>query len=91
MLFLPQIVRHRRRCRYCRRCAGDTSFVAGPTSSRQAAVGAKEEKRDKANTVYASTYNYVQSLRKKSFLFISIDDYINISLFFSLLVSHCSQ
>lgn len=87
MPFPPQI-RHWRRCRYCRPGAGDTSFVAGPTSSRQA-IGAKERK-GKANTVYAVctyTYNYAQSLRK-IVLFITIDDYMNISLFFSLLISY---
>jgi len=48
---------------YCRRGAGDTSSVAGQTSSRQT-VGGKEN-LDKVNTVYALTYNNVQSVRKR--------------------------
>jgi hypothetical protein len=82
-------IRHRQRsCFYCLRVRERREHVSVTSKTSRHKDGAKQRKV-KANTVYVSTQNYIQSVQKRVlFITNNIHDYMNISFFFSLRVSY---
>lgn len=83
-------IRHRQRsCFYCHRVRERREHVVSVTSKTSRHKDGAKQRKVKANTVYVSTKNYIQSVQKRV-LFITNDihDYMNISFFFSLRVSY---